>query len=434
MTSPNGLVNFLRSPRFPIFMIVFVDVLGLGITIPVLPLFAQNQLGAPAWQITTLTSVFFAAQFIASPFLGRLSDRFGRRPVLIMSQAGTLTALLITGLAPTIAFLYLARVIDGLTGGNVTVAQAYLSDITDEKNRARGLGLINASFSLGFIFGPAFGGLMASWFGPRVPFFVAALVSLTTIMLSIFLLPESLTPERRKHDHAAAARHPRVSVWSVMRLPAVALILLVAFGSQFAFFSFQTVWVLWTEKLIFPNAPDAFVSQAVGLIATFIGLCGIATQIWLVGPAVKRFGELWLVLGGNFARVVAFAALGLVPTLVTVFLAIPFVAIGGGLAMPAMVALLTYAAPPNARGQVIGLNQSASALGSIFGPILAGFLFEQVNPDAPMFGASIIMALTVAIGLGLLRLHLPRHSTVSNDALVEANLEQDFPAAHPVTD
>src|SRR5574342_155544 len=182
--------QFLRSPRFPIFMIVFVDVLGLGITIPVLPLFAKNQLHAEAWQITSLTSLYFAAQFFASPWLGRLSDRFGRRPVLIFSQAGTLLALLISGSAMSIAWLYLARLIDGLTGGNISVAQAYLSDITDEQNRARGLGTVNASFGLGFVFGPAFGSVVAANFGPRVPFFASAAVSLTTIVLSIFLLPE----------------------------------------------------------------------------------------------------------------------------------------------------------------------------------------------------------------------------------------------------
>src|SRR3972149_6327351 len=128
-------LDFLHSPRFPIFMIVFVDVLGLGITIPVLPLFAQNELKADPAQITTLTSVFFGAQFLAAPVLGHLSDRFGRRPVLILSQAGTLIALLITGLAPAMIFLYLARLIDGATGGNISVAQGDLRDITDEHHR-----------------------------------------------------------------------------------------------------------------------------------------------------------------------------------------------------------------------------------------------------------------------------------------------------------
>lgn len=409
----SSIGTFLRSPRFPIFMIVFVDVLGLGITIPVLPLYAQNQLGASAWQITLLTSIFFTAQFFASPFLGRLSDRVGRRPVLIFSQAGTLTALLMNGLAPVLLFLYISRVIDGLTGGNVTVAQAYLSDITDEKNRTKGLGLISAAFSAGFIFGPAFGGLLAAQFGPRVPFFAAAAMSLTTILLSTFLLPESLPPERRKHEHAAAQLTPRRSSRELIRVPTIAFVLLVGFGTQVSFFSFQTTFVLWSERLLFPNEPQAYVTEAVALILSVIGICGVITQIWLVGPMVRRFGELNLVIGGNFARGVGFALLAAFPVLVSALFTIPLLSVGAGVALPSLIALLTFAAPPNARGGVIGLNQSANALGSILGPLLAGFLFDAVGPNAPMIAASAIMMVTVLTGLNLYRFPLKRHSPAS---------------------
>lgn len=412
----NQIGDFLRSPRFPIFMIVFVDVLGLGITIPVLPLFAQNQLGASASQITLMTSIFFTAQFFAAPYLGRLSDRVGRRPVLILSQAGTLTALLMNALAPTLAFLYLSRVIDGVTGGNVTVAQAYLSDVTDEKNRTRGMGLISAAFSLGFIFGPAFGGLLASQFGPRVPFFAAACFSLLTILLSIFLLPESLTPEKRKHEHAAAQLTPKRSQWSLIRVPAIGLILLVAFGTQFSFFSFQTIFVLWSEKLLFPGESQAFVTQAIAIILTLIGIFGVITQVWLVGPLVRRFGEVNLANAGNLMRTAAFGILALFPVLLAALAVIPLMAIGGGIALPSLVALLTFAAPPNARGGVIGLNQSANALGAVLGPLLAGFLFDTVGPNAPMVAAAIIMGITVLMGLNLYRFPLKRPNMPGTEA------------------
>lgn len=412
----NSLGKFLRSPQFPIFMIVFVDVLGLGITIPVLPLFAQNQLGASAMQITVLTSIFFTAQFFAAPWLGRLSDRVGRRPVLIFSQIGTLTALLMNALAPTMAFLYLSRVIDGITGGNITVAQAYLADVTDEKHRTRGMGLISAAFSLGFIFGPAFGGLLAAQFGPRVPFFAAAVFSLATILLTTFLLPESLTPEKRKHDHAAAQLTPKRSQWELLRVPAIALILLVAFGTQFSFFSFQTIYVLWAEQLIFPGESQAYVTQAIAIILTLIGICGVITQVWLVGPLVKRFGEVNLVNAGNLMRSFSFGLLALFPALLSILLVIPVMAMGGGIALPSLVALLTFAAPPNARGGVIGLNQSANALGSIMGPLLAGFLFDAIGPNAPMVAAAVIMGITVLIGLNLYRFPLKRPNVPQPDA------------------
>jgi len=394
-------------------MIVFVDVLGLGITIPVLPLFAQNQLGAAAWQITLLTSIFFAAQFFASPFLGRMSDRVGRRPVLIFSQAGTLTALLMNGLAPTLVFLYLSRLIDGITGGNITVAQAYLSDVTDEKSRTRGLGLINAAFSLGFIFGPAFGGLVAAQFGPRVPFFCAAVMSLTTILLSTFLLPESLPPERRKHERDAAQLTPKRGSWHLLRVPAVAVLLLIAFGTQFAFFSFQTVFVLWSEKLLFPGASQEYVTEAVSIILTLIGIFGVITQVWLVGPMVRRFGEVRLVVGGNIARTLAFSILSISPTLVAVGITIPLLSVSGGIVLPSLIALLTFASPPNARGGVIGMNQSASSLGAILGPLLAGSLFDAINPNAPIVAAAVIMCLTALIGLSLFRFQLHRPAQAS---------------------
>ncbi|MBI3913323.1 MAG: MFS transporter [Chloroflexi bacterium] len=394
---------FIRSPRFPIFMIVFVDVLGLGITIPVLPLFAKNQLGAEAWHITALTSVFFAAQFFAGPVLGRLSDRYGRRPVLILSQGGTLSALLLTAFAPSVLILYVARVIDGLTGGNISVAQAYLSDITDEKNRARGLGVINASFGLGFVFGPAFGSLLASFFGPRVPFLVAAVVSLCTILLSAFFLPESLPAERRRADRIAAAASPRARGWKLLRVPSVALLLIVGFFVNFAFFNFQTIFVLWAEKLVFPSFDEASVQRAVGLILTFVGISGVIAQFWLVGPLVKRFGEKKLVVGGNAARFFAFGLVALSPTVAAVFLSIPFMSIGGSVALPVLIALLTFFAPPDSRGQAIGLNQSFAAAGAIVGPLTAGFLFQNVHPNAPMIAAVALMGIATLISLNVFR-------------------------------
>lgn len=405
MTQPRkGLLSFLRSPRFPIFMIVFVDVLGLGITLPVLPLFAQNELKADPAQITALTSVFFAAQFIAAPYLGRLSDRVGRRPVLILSQAGTLLALLITGLAPAFFLLYVARAIDGFTGGNITVAQAYLSDITDERNRARGLGTVNAAFGLGFVFGPAFGSLIASFAGPRVPFLVAAGVSLCTILLSTFLLPESLPPERRKRDLASAAQGRNRGGRDLLRMPSVAILMLIVFGAQFAFFCFQPMYVLWAERMVFPGQPDAYVQQMIGLVLTLIGVYQIITQFWLVGPLVQRFGEKKLVIGGNALRAIAFGAMALSPTLPVILLVGPLLAFGGGVSLPALIALITYTAPPDRRGQVIGLQQSFAALGSILGPLVSGLLFQTVHPNASMISAATLMAVTVLIGLSIFRL------------------------------
>ncbi len=163
--------------------------------------------------------------------------------------------------------------------------------------------------------------------------------------------------------------------------------------------------------MLFPTESQAYVTQVVALILTLIGICSVITQIWIVGPMVKRFGELHLTIGGNFARALAFGILAAFPFLITSIVTIPLLAIGAGVALPSIVALLTFAAPPNARGGVIGLNQSANALGSVLGPLIAGFLFDAVGPNAPMIAASVIMLVTVLIGLNLYRMPLKKPQT-----------------------
>lgn len=388
-------------------MIVFVDVLGVGITLPVLPLYAQGEFSATPFQITLMASVYFAAQFLASPQLGRLSDRYGRRPILIISQAGTFLALLLSGAAPALFWLFIARTIDGITGGNVSVAQAYLSDITTAQNRARGLGLVSGAFAAGLIFGPAFGALMAGAFGPRVPFFIAAGVSALTVLLTWRLLPESLTPAMRAANIAQAAarqsaRQPgwRNTNWAgVLRLPGVPAIMFIGFLSQITFFSFQATYVLWAEKAIFPTRDAAFVQQAVGYMLTFVGVVGIITQFWLVGPLVRRFGERPLVIAGSAARSVGWGLMALLPVLPVVLVALPLIPIGGNVAVPALLALLTYLAPTDQRGFAIGLMESVQGLGRIAGPLLAGWLFERFNPSAPMLFAAVGGVLTVLAAL-----------------------------------
>ncbi len=387
---------------FPIFMIVFVDVLGFGITIPVLPLFAQNEFKATAFQITTIASAYFLAQFIASPQLGRMSDKFGRRPVLLVSQAGTLAAFLISGSAIALPFLYLARIIDGLTGGNVSVAQAYLSDITDEKNRAQGIGIVSAAFSTGFLFGPAFGAFVAAQFGPRAAYFAAAGISVLTVSLTYFLLPESLTPERRATMKPRGGAK-RKSPLEMLRVPGVTILMIVAFFGQLGFFAFQSVFVLWSEKVMFAGYEAKFVQQAVGYILTYVGVIGIVTQSFLVKPIVSRFGERAMVAGGLLARSLAFAIMAFSPVIALVVITAPLISFGNGLLMPGLIALLTYLVPPDERGYAIGLAESVQGLGRISGPLVAGFLFDRVNPSAPMGFAASIGLLGMVISFGLWR-------------------------------
>lgn len=402
----NPVWRFLRSPMFPIFMTVFVDAMGAGIVLPVLPLYAQNIFAASASQITLLTSTYFGAQFLATPMLGRLSDRVGRRPVLIISQLGTMVALLLSGAANVLWVLYAARTLDGLTGGNISVAQAYLTDITDEKNRARGLGLINAAFSTGFIFGPVFGSLVAAEFGPRAPFFAAAAMGLLTVALSLFLLPESLPKEKRQANAArqASGEVRRLTMMEMLRLPGMTLLLVIGFATQFAFFAFQSSWILWAEAVVLPDLDYAGVQRTVGLILTAVGVAGVLTQVFVVGPLVRHYGERMLVASGNLLRVVVFAAMAGAAWLPVVALAAPFVSVSGGLIVPASMALGTYLTPREYQGEGIGWMQSAQGLGRILGPMLGGVLFERIAPGAPLWMASGVSLVTFFVSLLLWRL------------------------------
>jgi len=180
-----------------ILLIVFVQMLGAAMILPILPLYAQREFNMSPQIITLLVTAFFAAQFIAGPYLGRLSDKYGRVPVLILSQIGTAVSFFMLALAPGVAFLFLARILDGITGGNIIVAQAYITDITPRERRTESLGYVLAVFGLGFIFGPALGGTLSAAFGPRVPYVIAGFAAVLVVLLTWLTLDETLTPEQR---------------------------------------------------------------------------------------------------------------------------------------------------------------------------------------------------------------------------------------------
>ncbi len=389
------LKQFIRSPFFPIFMIVFVDVLGFAITIPVLPLYVQDEFGGTAVQITALTTFYFATQLIAMPGLGRLSDRVGRRPVLIISQFGTFLALLLSALAPSLIYLYAARIIDGLTGGNISVAQAYLSDVTDKHNRTKGMGIINAAFSSSLLIGPAFGSLVAARFGPRLPFAAAAALSLLTILLSYTLLPKA-----QKSAPSTGQARPK-NLKALLLLPGMLLLLALALGDRIAFLTFQPTWVLWMEHILFAGRDLATVQRAAGWLLTLTGAAGIITQIALVGPLTKKLGEKWMIIVGTGMRAFAWGMMALFPFLAPTLLAAPLIGMGGGIGLPALTALITYAAPPEQQGYAIGLMQASKGIGRIIGSTMGGVVFQYIAPSATLTTSALISATLLVVMLRL---------------------------------
>ena len=388
--------GFFRSPKFPIFLIVFVDVIGLGITIPVLPVYAEGFFKLSGIEIAGLTSLFFAAQFVGAPILGRLSDRVGRRPVLIASQFGTLTGAILTAVALSPIYLVVARLIDGMTGGNISVAQAYLTDITPPEDRAKSVGLVIAAFGLGFIIGPAFGAFMSAAYGPRLTFACAAAASCCTILLSIFLLKESLPPEKR----SSAAKVPERSTRDIISHPQIARLLVIGLLGQIAVFAFNSVFILWVDKVVLPGWTIENVQRATGIVFIFMGLVTVATQGLVIGPVVRKIGEARAVMVGGFLRVLGNAAMAFFPRVFPAIGGSALAGVGGGIAMPSAAALLTFHAPNVARGRIIGINQSAMSLGNIIGPLLGGFVYDRNPAWPPMVSAGALLIMWL-VSLGL---------------------------------
>ncbi|MBL8163434.1 MAG: MFS transporter [Anaerolineae bacterium] len=390
-----------RRRLIPIFIIVFVNFLGGTIVLPVLPLYATGHFGASPEAVTLLIASFFAAQFLAGPLLGRLSDQHGRVPVLLISQIGTVISFIMIGTAQSLAMLFAARILDGITGGNVIVAQAYVTDITPREKRTRALGLIFAAFGLGFIFGPAMGGLLARYFGETSPFYVGAAISLLTVILTAVTLDESLTAEERL---ARREQSRKLRVQDVTGNFSLILLLGIAFIAQFSFSLFQSTFALYSEQAIFPTYSVDDVKLGVGLMLTAIGVGQFMTQIVLIQRLVSRLGERWLVALGAGLR--AFGLLSLLlldsPWLIGAVSLLAF-AVGSGLMMPSLQSLTTVTVSDDLRGGVLGVYNSATSLGIITGSAISGVLFAFDHRLPYIIGGSAL-AFTALAGLVHMRL------------------------------
>src|SRR5437773_760080 len=281
-----------RSPLLVIFITVFIDLVGFGIVIPVLPFYAEGtKFGAMPREVGLLFASYSVMQLVFAPVLGRLSDKYGRRPVLLISILGTCCGFMILGFATTLWMLFLGRIIDGISGGNISTAQAYIADVTSKENRAKGMGLIGAAFGLGFIFGPAIGGILSRW-GIHVPFFFAAALCFANAALLYFTLPETVTANHPAKNRAGSRSFRQL--FRSLRQPRLAFVLVIYFLFVVAFSIMTTSFSLYT---MFRFGYDA---QHTGYLFAYVGLIAVIIQGGLIGRLVKRFGELSLVIVGAF--------------------------------------------------------------------------------------------------------------------------------------
>lgn len=385
---------------FTILMIVFVQMFGASMVHPILPLYAQSAFNMNAEVITLLLTAFFAAQFVAGPFIGSLSDRRGRLPVLIFSQIGTVIAFLMIGFAQSAAVLFLARILDGITGGNIVVAQAYMTDIVPEDRRTVALGYVMAAFGLGFAVGPAVGGLLASAFGPQIPFVFAAIAAAGTVLLTHLTLEESLSLDQRQHNRKSKAA--RLQPMALMTNVPLMAVLSVSFFARFGMGLLIATLALFAEAVLFVGQSFSAVSLGVGAMLMMVGIGQIATQVVLLPAALNHFSDTVIVLMGASARALSMFLLALAVEPLFGTVSVVIFAVGSGLLLPPLQSLLTKTVPVELRGAILGVYHSVMSLGVILSTAIAGLLFAA-DPTIPNWAGGALSCISLVPGLLLWR-------------------------------
>jgi multidrug resistance protein len=352
-----------RSPLFVLFLTVFIDLVGFGIIIPILPLYAEHFHATPI-AIGWLTGIYSGMQIIFTPILGKLSDRFGRRPVLMVSIAGTAVGFALMGLANALPLLFVARILAGITGGNISIPQAYIADVTAPEQRSRAMGLIGAAFGLGFTFGPLIGGVM-SRISYSAPFFFAAGLAVANAVLVYLILPESLSHEHRVKPHEDA---PVAEVFRHGRGWMFAIVVATYFFLIAGFAIMTTLFALFTEKRF------GYDARANGYLFGFIGILTVVVQGGLIGRLVKIFGEVTLARVGLLLTAASLALLPVSSNLTILLVACAGLSFGSGFASPPLSGLASQMIDRSWQGRALGVMQSAGSAGRLLGPLLGGWL------------------------------------------------------------
>lgn len=346
-----------------LFLTVFIDLVGFGIIIPILPLYAEHFNASPI-AIGWLTGIYSGMQIIFTPILGKLSDRFGRRPILITSIAGTAAGFALMGLARALPLLFVARILAGITGGNISIPQAYIADVTAPDERSRSMGLIGAAFGLGFTFGPLIGGILSS-ISYSAPFYFAAGLAVVNALLVYLILPESLS---RKHHALPHEDAPVAEVFRHGHGWMFAIVVATYFFLIAGFAIMTTLFALFTEKRF------GYDARTNGYLFGFVGILSVVVQGGLIGRMVKLFGEVTLARIGMLLTAASLAFLPLCNNLTFLLIACAGLSFGSGFASPPLSGLASQMIDRSWQGRALGIMQSAGSTGRLLGPLLGGCL------------------------------------------------------------
>jgi len=365
---------------------VALDMIGFGIVAPILGRYA-DRFGASGFQVGLLFASFSLAQMIFSPILGRWSDRVGRKPVIVISLFGTALGSFITGAAGALWVLFAGRLIDGASGASVSVAQSAITDLATKEQRARMLGLLGMAFGVGFVFGPAIGGLAALG-GPHIPFYVAGTLALINAVAAIIRIQETRVPNKTA---------PTTRVHVPFRERRYGALAGVGFFSMLAFSGFEATFSLFGgARFNLTEASTAVVFLGVGVVMS-------AVQGSLIGPLTSRFGSLQLLRNGLVLVSIGLLFLGAAVIWPTMIVALLFMVVGAGISNPSLTALVADSAHEDRRGEALGIQQSASALARVIGPPLAGLAFDHVGIGAPFTFGALIYVLAIGIAFRKLK-------------------------------
>jgi DHA1 family tetracycline resistance protein-like MFS transporter len=414
------------SPLIVILLIVLIDLLGFTLVMPLLPPFAE-QYGFSKAQIGLLLAAYPMCQLVAGPILGRLSDRYGRRPVLAVSQAGTALSFVILGLSQDYTIMLLARMLDGASGGNILVAQAYVADVTRPEDRAKGLGMIGAAFGLGFVLGPVLGGLLLSlpvadpW-RLRSPFLVAAVLSSLAWILVLLRLPESSSPETRKHARVLSWR----GLIDAVTLPSVGLLVAIGALNVLAFAALEGTFSLYLQERMGWKTSHA--AYAFG----FLGLVSAVVQGGLIRRWVPKYGEVRLIITGLGALSVGLAGLALIRTTPGLVAAMLIVGLGQGMAGPSISGLLSRITPASEQGAIFGTLSSAQTLARMVNYLLANWLLGRLGPASPFWEGAGVALLALLLSLAVIARRFGTEPRVGKVSELGEVLDVGTPTGEPI--
>jgi DHA1 family tetracycline resistance protein-like MFS transporter len=374
-----------------ILITVFIDMLGLGILIPVIP-FVVREFSPSAFTVGLLSMSFATFQFIATPILGRLSDQYGRRPLLLLSLLGSGIGYVMFGLANSLAMLFTARIIDGITGGNVSIANAYIADVSKPEDRSKTFGLLGAAFGLGFILGPAIGGAVAHQWGLAAPALLAAALAFGNTIFGFFVLPETHPVEkRRKADVSARSLNPIGGVIRAMQHPLLGRIFLAIFIFNCAFSGLQSNFGVFA-LVKFDWGP-----RETALLFSLIGIIGAMTQAVIVRKLVVKFRDRSIAAVGMWLQTVSYLLTAFVPRAWMLYPASAITSFGAGITTPTLTGIVSKAVAETEQGTMMGTTQSIVALTRIVGPLWAGFSFDWLGAGAPYWSGAIMIAIAAIL-------------------------------------